>query len=1566
MLAMAPIDVPTLKARISSALASSPFQVSGTGLQSEPLTRLLVSHLGADSLALDGASRTAETDTSITVSGKLAKPYRGLSGLQAVATFTVADGVAHLSLRLTGLPSGWKPSDTFSALKGTHFDLFSYAAPELGLASSGAPVLPSDFAARFGFVPASLTLQEKQVPGLSLKATLSPLPALKDLSWLMGGGSRWDVTGAIVLNGELPSLCLRSAPQAPLRLAGYDIPFALSLASAPVEPKDGKPPSFVTSCVRLEAAVSKDVGAAQPLRIPLAVRLHSRELDVLTIESELSPGQGLSFSQLPHLLGGESLAGLVPDSLPALDDLQLRGLSLSVAPRSQKLVSLGVTVAYSQPDPWEVLDGLLTFEQLAVTFTYFPSGSSRVTAEVECLATLGGDLLNASIELPSLGFACELLPGSTVDIAEAVKSIAGDSISMGQMRCTELKLFGNVSSREYRLQGTLTDDWSFSLGSTPLVLTGISLDLDYAPGRGGAGEVVGNFSIAGTELMVAAEYEGTGLGWTFSGGTVGEQNISLTTLMSEALDLFGLSLPANAPEMTLRNLNLSFNTASRSFSLRALSATELLGTTLDLGVELGMSRTVEGASTKTFRGYLWLAGNAFMLDYLNTPQTKTLHATWMLQDPKERLGVDDLARALGLTPPALPGDLDVGLTSASLTYTSASSTTPGTGAGSPQGTAQSQLRVQGTLGASWKLRFGGGAPVELRNITVGLDSGPTRQLTGRFGGTLEVLGAKTTFQLAVPGSFRVAASLPRFEVDLPAIISDLAGSGFDLPDWFPSFTLPQTELFVEQRTDAGASTFSFGLYARPEALGVIALQVLRTNGKWGFAAGLNLDMLRMSDIPGLDVLAPFDEVFQFEKLLLAVATHTLPGYTFPDSKTLANPTLQASPVTLPAQAGGQLQEGFNLYSRMRFGGDETANILRKFLGVPVDGTLDISLQIGRDPKKNSRLSAAVACDIDKNTRLTGSFGAMMEGGVFGLFLNGLVTTKVEGQPLTFDVKMSAVPLGVYLTGTMRGTLSFSSVKLTNLALMVGINTQAIPTLGIAATVDVASFNSSIAVLFDSVNPGRSMFAGAVSELTLHDVVTTIAGAPVPSVMSKVLTGFGLHGTRTFQLPDSVAAALDSRDLATVADAFQQHGQVRIPSGHQSVLLTVNARGRAWHLTDLTTMTHYELKRDGTNIRVSLQPQIYCAPQATTIGALSFPMGFQVHGGLEFFGLRAETDVIVNPMKGIAVDVDVEPLIIGKREFLSITGYKGKSHPRLSLSTFTQPQLEADFREPHAFLSAGVKLLGLEVAGLLISISDQGFAFGLTERPSTTLSYELKARFKDPSDFTCGGRAEAGIDTTLDLGALGTLRLETRVDGKLDLGYSGGKLWARCTGEFRFQGQRFNIATFDLAIKDDTLLALGKDLQDKAEALVRKFLEQGTAWLEWVRQGAILGFETAEAVADVLMNQFRQTPEAAARGLRLLNHTGAEAAQALETIYGIGGDAAGVAMKAAGYSSKQIATGLRTAYGWSATHTARFMKDTLKYGDDTVKAALDAAGYADKEIKKAMKTVFDWFKDLFDL
>lgn len=123
------MDILTLKQNIADALRTSSFQTSGAALGSAPVTRLLSAHLGADTLRLTGASRLSETDTSITLGGTLGAAVHGLTGLVATATFTLADASVQLSVLLTGLPPGWKPSQSFPALKWTSFDAFDHGSP---------------------------------------------------------------------------------------------------------------------------------------------------------------------------------------------------------------------------------------------------------------------------------------------------------------------------------------------------------------------------------------------------------------------------------------------------------------------------------------------------------------------------------------------------------------------------------------------------------------------------------------------------------------------------------------------------------------------------------------------------------------------------------------------------------------------------------------------------------------------------------------------------------------------------------------------------------------------------------------------------------------------------------------------------------------------------------------------------------------------------------------------------------------------------------------------------------------------------------------------------------------------------------------------------------------------------------------------------------------------------------------------------------------------------------------------------------------------------------------------
>src|SRR5262249_400683 len=156
--------------------------------------------------------------------------------------------------------------------------------------------------------------------------------------------------------------------------------------------------------------------------------------------------------------------------------------------------------------------------------------------------------------------------------------------------------------------------------------------------------------------------------------------------------------------------------------------------------------------------------------------------------------------------------------------------------------------------------------------------------------------------------------------------------------------------------------------------------------------------------------------------------------------------------------------------------------------------------------------------------------------------------------------------GVLISGTMQGTIRFSPVQLSNLVLVIGLDFEGIPSLGIAATLDISNFDSSVAIFFDSVDPAKSMVAGAISNVTLLDIARFLAGQQdIPPGLDTVLGLIGLKELKAFSMPASLAPSLDNRDVSAISTAFKQYGSITLPGTSDLVLLVINKRGAVWHL-----------------------------------------------------------------------------------------------------------------------------------------------------------------------------------------------------------------------------------------------------------------------------------------------------------------------------------------------------------------------------------------------------------------
>lgn len=782
------------------------------------------------------------------------------------------------------------------------------------------------------------------------------------------------------------------------------------------------------------------------------------------------------------------------------------------------------------------------------------------------------------------------------------------------------------------------------------------------------------------------------------------------------------------------------------------------------------------------------------------------------------------------------------------------------------GGAKTQVSFAAGLNQPWGITFGGHEAVTLEAVSIELDNfSNDGGAGGTIAGAINVLGVETEFNYVLPGNFRIDAKIPEFPVSFENIIHDLGGVSWTPPAWLPTFTFPETELFIERSAGGGMTTYTFGMYAKPADIGVLALQIVYTGGSWQVAAGVDLTVSKFSALSsGLGGLAAFDSVFKLDALMLVIGSTAMTAFTFPDASKLSNPVLQTKTVKLPAQAGG-LQAGVNFYAQMTF--DDTQpdqKLVRQFLGFSANFTLGITLQVSiPSPTTNTRLFASISGTVGPVT-LTGSFGGLMQSGELGLFLTAAVKTTIQSQPVEFDATMLFVENGAFLSGTMKGgPLKFGPVQLANVALEVGIDFEGVPSFGVAATIDVLTFDSSIAVFFDSSDPAKSMVAGAVSDLNLKDIVDALVGGPqvVPAAIDSVLATIGVEGTRAFTIPAATATALDNRDMNTVSAAFVAAG-VSLPSATQSTLLIVNQPGKLWYVTDLSNATgpiHYELTNQGATIEVKLEAQFYLAPMATQIGTLQFPAGYRVDGKITIIGVSVEVHVNIQTTRGIAVDAAMTPLVLFSPSFLAVTGYGGKGGPSLSLSTYTQTALEqptAALQAPHFVVSGQLTFLGVVVDAICVSVTTNGLVFALVGELIPGTTFNIYGSFTSLSQLSAGGGVSVGLNTTIDLGPLGKIVLNTHADGSVSASWDGTTADATLLASFTCQGQKFNIAQFHLDVTGNDLAHLATVLADKAEDLLKSFLKDAKQWLTWVANGVVTGISTAAAdIGHVLSNTF---------------------------------------------------------------------------------------------------------------
>lgn len=723
--------------------------------------------------------------------------------------------------------------------------------------------------------------------------------------------------------------------------------------------------------------------------------------------------------------------------------------------------------------------------------------------------------------------------------------------------------------------------------------------------------------------------------------------------------------------------------------------------------------------------------------------------------------------------------------------------------------------------------------------------------SGSLSGFLK-LGDDLTLGLsyATPGAFRAQGELP--DVRLLQLVSHLT----DLPLTLPGdFDLSLTDTVFLIQGDPGNLVFQLATTAAD--IGTFAFEAKRSGSGWGFAAGLSLAGSSLSTLSGLGGLTIFEDMFQLSGLTLVVSSFDDPGFQLPALADFNSPVLNAGGRTLPAAAGGVIA-GLNVHGTWTLDGSQQQGLLKTLLGL--DPTLGITLQIGDQPNRNSRLYVEYDTHIDGHP-LSCKLGGQIKNSELGIFLEGTFTAAIQGTDHAFAVTLLFVENGAFISGSMLGTVDFDvlgvSFTLADLVLVIGVDWEGIPSLGVACTLQIDDLNSSLAVFFDSADPSRSLVAGSVSDLSLLDVLTQIAQVPSPPAqLSDLLPVVTLVGTDAFTVADlGFPAALNNLNYAAIQTAFAGHATLGASSSDQ--LIVKGSDGASWFLTDMKTMTHYELDVQSSGVRVRKNPQIYVVPQDTALGLLTFKQGILINSGLKFLVFQADVEIMARPTEGVLIEGSLNKIVLGTENLFSIESKDGGTGPILSACTFTRSdQTDDRLKGPHFLLDCRINLLSFKREAYIL-VSSSGMTATIDGDVCPGVSCSLNVRIASYNDFSAEGTVHAGIGS-LDLGPLGTVNIDTGADLDMTIGMNSSDAFAKLTGGFEFAGETINLPDIDLDVNTGSLLDLPEELVEKAiEALKDFLLGDAAKWAGWVKDQIITGVED---VAGVLKDVFNKTED----------------------------------------------------------------------------------------------------------
>lgn len=398
-------------------------------------------------------------------------------------------------------------------------------------------------------------------------------------------------------------------------------------------------------------------GSIQISRLTLAAMIPLPLSGLLTLEvhsNQPLPGLG----ELAALIDADYAAAL-PEGMGNIGSMILNYVRVQVDLDSKKIAFFGFDVASAQE--WVIIPNHLSLEDLRFRMEVIPWNQGwGVTGFIGGSITIEGIRISTALQRinPAGGWYLWLAePLALPGLKGLVNLVGGDYVagllppqmdsSIGALTINTFSMVFDGTPQTLSaiaFSMVTSEPWQFLPGYFTLTELDISLDITQPTNpsqRRSQVSIIGLLTLGNIPIRLSAEKPSTdGAGWQFKGSTGKGREIPVGYLISDLGETFGVTVPSTIEELTLDNIEVSFNTQTRDFFLTCEGKFPLEDKTVDIIVTIELNQQSNNLEPNTtgqisyqaeFKGHITIGTLTFDLIFAEDKTSKTAIATYSHQ-----------------------------------------------------------------------------------------------------------------------------------------------------------------------------------------------------------------------------------------------------------------------------------------------------------------------------------------------------------------------------------------------------------------------------------------------------------------------------------------------------------------------------------------------------------------------------------------------------------------------------------------------------------------------------------------------------------------------------------------------------------------------------------------------------------------------------------------------------------------------------------------------------------------------------------------------------------------------